>query len=317
MQKIPTTVFAGFLGSGKTTIISHLVDSLQASGQQVMYIKNEIGDENIDGQLMRGKNIQTKELLNGCICCTLVGPFMSAIDEIIEKFRPDRILIEASGAADPAAIALMIDSHPHLTRDGVISIIDVVNFEGYKNLSLTAQNQTKFTDLLVFNKVELVDFKRKEAVVGYVRELNNHSPVVEAAGGILRPEVAFGVSTAELDALLAEEKAEDADGHDQHHHHDHLEVDGIESFHVSFPGKIEEQSFRKYLETLPGSMYRIKGFVHLDSGKSAIVNKVGSRITFDEPPENLPSEKNSVVCIGFRISRLEEEVASQMRGLSE
>lgn len=317
MQKIPTTVFAGFLGSGKTTIISHLVDTLQKNGQQVIYIKNEIGDENIDGQLMQGKNIQTKELLNGCICCTLVGPFMSAIDEIIEKFQPDRVLIEASGAADPAAIALMIDSHPRLTRDGVISIIDVVNFEGYKNLSLTAQNQTKFTDLLVFNKVELADFKRKEAVVGYVRELNNHSPVVEAAGGILRPEVAFGVSTAELTSLLEEEKTEHDAGHDEHHHHDHLEVDGIESFHVTFPGRIEEESFRKYLQTVPGSIYRIKGFVHLDSGKSAIVNKVGSRITFDEPPASVPSEDNSIVCIGFRISRLKEEVAARMRGLAQ
>ena len=153
-NKIPTTVFSGFLGSGKTTIISHLIEVLQNKGEQVIYIKNEIGDTDIDSKILKGKGIKTKELLNGCICCTLVGPFITSINEVVETFNPDRILIEASGAADPSALALMIASHPLLERDGVIAIVDVVNFEGYKDLSVTAQNQTKFTDLIIFNKTK-------------------------------------------------------------------------------------------------------------------------------------------------------------------
>jgi len=168
-NKIPTTVFSGFLGSGKTTIISNLIDELQANNQQVIYIKNEIGDTDIDGKVLEGKGIKTKELLNGCICCTLVGPFISSINEIVETFSPDKIIIEASGAADPSALALMISLHPNLARDGVIGIIDVVNFEGYKDLSVTAQNQTKFTDLIIFNKIELVDIaKKKQWLVMFV-----------------------------------------------------------------------------------------------------------------------------------------------------
>lgn len=313
---IPTTVFAGFLGSGKTTIISHLVDSLQAQGKQVIYIKNEIGDENVDGAIMEGKHIKTKELLNGCICCTLVGPFIQAIDEVITQFRPDRIIIEASGAADPAAIALMIDSHPKMMRDGVISVIDVVNFEGYKDLSYTAQNQTKFTDLLVFNKVELASRERKEAVVGYVRELNNHSPVVEAPEGKLNPAVAFGISSLELDELLQTEKAQH-DGEGAHHEH-HLAEDGIESFHWTGAGHFAAPTLEEFLQKLPGAVYRVKGFVQLASSGAIdlmLINKVGTRITTTEPPSTKLEPRNSIVFIGFHINRQREEIERQLESI--
>ncbi len=313
MQKVPTTVFSGFLGSGKTTIISHLIEELQQSGVQVVYIKNEIGDENVDGQIMQGKNIATKELLNGCICCTLVGPFIQAIDEIIEKFHPDRLIIEASGAADPSAIALMIQSHPRLERDGSISVIDVVNFEGYKDLSQTAQNQTKFTDLLVFNKVELADLERKQAVVGYVRELNTHSPVVEAPQGRLHPQVAFGLSTTQLSALL--DSAEGVAHQAHHDHQNHLAEDGISTFHLTEEGSCSEADLRAFLTELPGSIYRVKGFVHLDSGEIIIANKVGSRISFEPAPEGFSNTTNSIVCIGFSIAPLANEVVNSLRSI--
>ncbi len=313
MQKVPTTVFSGFLGSGKTTIISSLIETLQKNGVQVVYIKNEIGDENVDGQIMEGKNIKTKELLNGCICCTLVGPFIQAIDEVIETLQPDRIIIEASGAADPSAIALMIDSHPRLERDGVISIIDVVNFEGYKDLSMTAQNQTKFTDLLVFNKVELVDLARKQAVVGYVRELNNHSPVVEAPKGTLDPNVVFGLSTKELDTLLASQEGQD---HAEHHHdHDHLAEDGITTFHLTLPGKCERADLQAFLEATPGSIYRIKGFVQLRDGSAVVANKVGKRINLEPAPEGVTTPRNSLVFIGFNILELKPEITTQFASI--
>jgi G3E family GTPase len=310
MHIVPTTVFSGFLGSGKTTIISHLIADLQSSGIQVVYIKNEIGDENVDGQIMRGQNIATKELLNGCICCTLVGPFIQAIDEIIEKFKPDRLIIEASGAADPSAIALMIQSHPKLERDGIISIIDVANFEGYKDLSQTAQNQTKFTDLLVFNKVELVDLDRTRAVVGYVRELNTHSPIVEAPQGKLNPEVAFGLSTNQLADLLI--SAEGVAHREHHEQHSHLQEDGITTFHIPTPGTCTLPDLEKFLTGLPGAIYRVKGFVQLSDGTTVVANKVGNRISFVPAPESTKITEGALVFIGFSIAELEGKIATQL-----
>src|SRR5574340_861654 len=151
-MKTPVTIFVGFLGSGKTTIISHLIDYLQSHGQQTVFIKNEVGNADLDGQLMKGKQIQTRELLNGCICCTFVGPLNNTIDELINQYHPDRIIIESAGTADPSSLAITIAHHPNLVRDGLITIIDVVNFEGYEKLDLIAQKQAEFTDLIVFNK---------------------------------------------------------------------------------------------------------------------------------------------------------------------
>ncbi len=308
--KSPTTVFTGFLGSGKTTIIANIIEQLQESGTQVVYIKNEIGAENIDAEIMRGKHITSKELLNGCICCTLVGPFITSINEVIEQFSPDRVIIEASGAADPAAIALMIDGHPKLERDGVISIIDVVNFSGYKDLSTTARNQTKFTDLIVFNKVEQVDIEQKRRVVGYVRELNATSPILEAPNGMLDPNLVFGVSSTELTTLLTA----------PHDHSHHLTQDGLESIALTFPGNISEEQLSSWIATLPNGVFRIKGIVHLPSGDTQILNTVGERTTFSPCPPETKRTENSLVLIGFKLKQIGIDaavLAAQLQKLTQ
>lgn len=312
---VPTTVFTGFLGSGKTTIIGHLIDELQANGEQVIYIKNEIGDENVDAAIMKGKHIKTKELLNGCICCTLVGPFIAAIDEIIATYQPTRIIIEASGAADPAALALMIDSQPKLYRDGVIAIVDVINFEGYIDLSLTAKNQTIFTDLIVFNKVENVDLQRKKAVVGYVRELNDHSPIVEAPGGKLAADVAFGLSTSQLNTLLKETGfQEDAVEHGHHPHDHHLSEDNISSFVLDLPEQVSIDGLRQFLDALPSSVYRVKGFITFDSGEKKLVNKVGVRADISDLEKDVSiPEKNLLIIIGFAVLENKDSIKSLLQ----
>lgn len=304
---IPTTIFTGFLGSGKTTIISKLIDELQSQGKQVIFIKNEIGSENIDAEIMRGKHIATRELLNGCICCTLVGPFISAINEISENFKPDRIIIEASGAADPSAIALMIQNHPKLIRDGVISIVDTTQFEGYKDLSITAKNQAKFTDLIVFNKIELSSLEDKKRVVGYVRELNDHSPIVESPNGVLDPTLAFGISSKDLQDLL--ELRPD--------HSHHLTQDGLESFHLQSQGEVAKEALSDWISQLPKSIFRIKGIINLENEGLNIINTVGSRTTYTQTESERADLENSIVCIGFHIAELKKEIEEQFLGLSD
>ncbi|MCA9368924.1 MAG: GTP-binding protein [Pseudomonadales bacterium] len=310
-HRVPTTVFSGFLGSGKTTIISHLIDTLQANGTKVAYIKNEIGDTDIDSKLMKGKDIETKELLNGCICCTLVGPFASAVSELITSYHPDRIIIEASGAADPSAIALMINSHPELTRDGIISIVDVENFEGYKDLSVTAQNQTQFTDLIIFNKVEMVPLDRKKAVVGYVRELNTHSPIIEAPAGTVDPEVVFGLDPKHLEPFILE--------HAQHKHthahtQNHIQSDHFEAFTLKSPQPISEEKVRSVLETLPKPIFRTKGIFLTPEGKWLSYNGVGKKVTI-EPVEDATSfNENIFVFIGVDADQFQNDIQKNLLG---
>ncbi len=299
-MKTPVTIFVGFLGSGKTTIISHLIDFLQAQGQQTVYIKNEVGNADLDAQLMKGKDIQTKELLNGCICCTLVGPLNNAIDELIQKYHPDRIIVESAGTADPASLAMTISHHPLLTRDGLITIVDVVNFDGYEKLDLIARKQAEFTDLIVFNKVELVDLVRKRAVVGYVRELNEYAPIVEAINGQLNPDLAFGLAASQLGPLIHE--------HQPRHQ---SEADQIEAFTYETDQLIDPLQLTKVLESLPKNVFRIKGIVRFRDNSFKVLNAVFKRFDYAELPPQVKVDKTKLIIIGYLIKQNQNELIDQ------
>src|SRR5690242_204186 len=110
-MKIPTTVVTGYLGAGKTTIILNLIKQLQED-YQVVWLKNEYGNLSIDSELAKEHNIEVKEMLNGCLCCVLVGKLKDALHEIIRDYTPDRIIIESSGTAYPLPIVLEINEIP-------------------------------------------------------------------------------------------------------------------------------------------------------------------------------------------------------------
>lgn len=304
-QKIlPTTIVNGFLGSGKTTIISHLIDQLIAKGENVVYVKNEIGETDLDAQLMRGKNIVAKELLNGCICCTLVGPFLASINELISTYHPDRIIIESAGSADPASLALMVDNHPNLKRDGVISIIDVVNFNGYEKINQVTKRQTEFTDLIIFNKVELTDEDRKKQVVGYVREINEKSPIVEAKNGIVNSDLIFGI-TSDLIPHLEDD-----------HHHAHTQEDEISAFTYTKNKSLSKDNLKNFLQNLPKNIFRVKGFFESES-RTWIVNHVFNRTDFEEV---LPERKNNLsgtmlIFIGYKPQGNQDEIVKKLENL--
>ena len=306
-KKLPATIFSGFLGSGKTTIISHVIEVLQAQGIKVAYIKNEIGDTDIDTKIMQGTDIQTKELLNGCICCTLVGPFASAVTELISTFHPDKIIIEASGAADPSALALMVGSHPELYRDGVISVIDAENFEGYKDLSITAQRQTQFTDLIIFNKVEMVSLQQKKTVVGYVRELNTHSPIIEAPEGKVNPELLFGLDAAHLDSFIR--------AHGKHTDgslSDHIASDGFSAFTLKSTDPMDPQHLEAVLSTLPREVFRTKGIFKTAENQWFSYNGVGKKVTFAPLSSQPEVSENLFVFIGINADAHEETISQAL-----
>jgi G3E family GTPase len=323
-HKVPATLFSGFLGSGKTTIIGHLIDDLQSQNVQVAYVKNEVGTDTIDEDIVRGKNILTKELLNGCICCTLVGNFYQALTEIVETIHPDRILIEASGIGDPVAIALTLQSHPLIRRDGVVTIIDVVNYNGVPELNKVSQHQAEFTDLIIFNKVELVSDERKRQVVGYVREVNTTAPIVEAPEGHLHPSLVFGLFANDIDGqtkMLELKKVEiekETQLHEEgtpHEHHSHLEDDRIETFTISSDKTYDTEKLVTVLSSLPQRVFRVKGFVFVKNGdqkKMVIVNGVNQQFEVTDVPNGFGEQNGKLVCIVFMIRELQQEVETKI-----
>ena len=297
MQKIPTTIVTGFLGSGKTTVINHLIDYLQKQDEKVAYVKNEIGQEDSDAKLMRGKNIQTRELLNGCICCTLVGPFINSINELVATYKLDRIIIESAGTADPASLALMVENHPLISRDGLVAIIDVENFEGYKDIHDAAKHQAEMTDLIVFNKIENASLDQKRRVVGYVRELNEYSPIVEAPMGKINPELVFGIANKEIGNLVAGKI---------HHDHD----DQITAFTYISNGVFDKNKLTQAIKNLPKSIFRVKGVVKTNEDWQ-VINAAYKRVDYSKAADVLLTEfkHTKLIIIGFKIQNQQETIS--------
>ncbi|MCJ1443128.1 MAG: hypothetical protein MMC23_003625 [Stictis urceolatum] len=197
---IPITIVTGFLGSGKTTLILNLIPQLPPT-YKVALLKNEFGDVKIDSELASSKAISgVQELLNGCICCNLVGQLSTALSTLRSTVHPDRIIIETSGSAFPATLALEINrlarETSYYTLDGVISVVDCENWQGYEDTSVTARMQARYTDLIVLNKWELAGEARVEDCLDRIGDLETQTAVVRSERGRVPVGLVLGLDGA-------------------------------------------------------------------------------------------------------------------------
>ncbi|KAI1951042.1 hypothetical protein LOZ57_001592 [Ophidiomyces ophidiicola] len=275
MPPIPITIITGFLGSGKTTILLNLIPQLPPT-YRLALLKNEFGDVAIDSQLAAATSISgVRELLNGCICCNLVGQLGDALLQLRDQVAPDRIVIETSGSAFPATLAMEVnrvaaETGGGFVLDGVVSVVDVENWEGYDDTSYTAKLQAKYTDLIIFNKWEAVDERRFDVCLDRIGDLEVQTPWVKSAKGMVEKDVLLGVDGA----LLAKEACDK--GHAgldlilmgakdrlQDHAHDHQSEVEVLSVTLSIPDAsmvVDTVSLAHLLQSAPkDEIYRIKG----------------------------------------------------------
>ncbi|TID27831.1 putative GTP-binding protein YjiA [Venturia nashicola] len=277
---IPITIITGFLGSGKTTLILNLIPQLPKD-YRLALIKNEFGDVAVDSQLATSQAISgVRELLNGCICCNLVGSLGDALEQLRVEQSPDRIVIETSGSAFPATLAMEVNrlanQNSHYSLDGVISVIDVENWKGYDDTSLTAKLQAKYTDLLVLNKWEHVSERAYEDCVDRILalELDVQTPREKSDKGWVNKDLLLG-----LDAKLA--SFEGKYGHDHEHANDHqseVEVLSV-TLTSSHPANgVNMEKLFDWLNSPPkDEVYRIKGiFYCLDAPAASTGEKAAS-----------------------------------------
>lgn len=195
-------------------------------------LKNEFGDVAVDSELASAQAISgVQELLNGCICCNLVGQLSDALDTLRKDVSPDRIVIETSGSAFPATLAMevnrLIKETGQYLLDGIVSVIDVENWKGYEDTSYTAKVQAQYNDLIVLNKWELVDERRLEDVEDRILDLGLDPPTprTKSSKGWVDKNLIFG-----LDAGLSKDLS--LKGH-HGHDHDHMDVDDHAHEHQS------------------------------------------------------------------------------------
>ncbi|PIA14723.1 cobW-domain-containing protein [Coemansia reversa NRRL 1564] len=286
----PVTVFTGFLGAGKTTIILNLLKRVDPD-YNIVLLKNEFGDAETDSALIRESHIQVTEMTNGCLCCVLVGQMKNALQEMKERYKPDRIIVETSGSAFPAPIAWQIREMEHcgFHLDAILTVIDCINFCGYQDTSYTARLQAKYTDLILLNKCEHVTERQLDIVVDHVNELNTDTPKLKViAGSGVDPEMIFGLDTA-LFTILQSTPLDTSEGYRDNPapallDHHNMEIDLVE-ISRKWSGDAAQLicpiAFVSFLKSLPSEdVYRVKGIVRLAGGQLYIVNHAFGRYTF-------------------------------------
>lgn len=289
-DKLPTpvTILTGYLGAGKTTVILNLMQKVPKE-YKIAWLKNEMGNTSVDTELADAqKTTMVKEMLQGCICHTLVGNLSQALTELAQT-HPDRIIIETSGSATPAPIVWEIRKDPALLVDGVVTVIDAENFKGYINKSPSLKMQAKYTDLILINKHENLDERTLEDNLDDLYEINLDTPKIFTKKGVVSPEVLFGLESA----LFSTKESYQAVESEIQSEHQGLEADVLEfrPEHIFS----SEEVFSLGEQFPKKNFYRIKGIVRTDE-ESLVINCAFGRCVVSKIKKEGVEPK--IVCMG-------------------
>jgi G3E family GTPase len=293
-EPIPLTVLTGFLGAGKTSLLNRLITDPALADTAV--IINEFGAIGLDHLLVKPIKDGVVLLQSGCLCCTLRGDLVDALEQLLRDldngrvaFR--RVMLETTGLADPAPVLQTVMAHPYLVMryrlDGVITVVDAVNGAATLDQHLESVKQVAVADRLVLTKTDLIDTPErraaKDGLVTRLRALNPAAPILDAAAGEATPQRLLGCGLFDPDRkipdvkrwLAAEAYAEQAasgdhhdDQHDGHHQHDVNRHDGrIRAFSFAADAAIPAAMLEMFLDLLRSvhgpNLLRLKGVVKI------------------------------------------------------
>ena len=267
---IPMTVIGGYLGAGKTTLINQLLANSQ--GKRLFVLVNDFGEINIDAKLLASRTEDTISLTNGCVCCSMGADLYMAIGRVLDlEDRPDHIIVEASGVADPAAIANAAIAEPDLSYAGIIGIVDGTNFLNLvddRHIGEQIQSQITCADVVVISKTTTI------------------SPQLEDSVKKLNPAHLILLTTiTTLPALLLEDLEPNPLTLNQTHSHpDYIRWIGTGD------RQFDREALKRIMAKKPAGLFRLKGFVQGHDGISWLVQVVGAKI-------NLKQVKQHATCL--------------------
>ncbi len=328
--KIPATVITGFLGSGKTTLIRHLLAN--AGGRRIALIVNEFGDVGVDGEILKGcgdaacPDDDIMELSNGCICCTVAEDFIPTMQKLLERPEPpEHIVIETSGLALPQPLVNAFnwpEISTRVTVDGVVSVVDGraaadgqfahdlaavnaqraadENLDHETPLSELFEDQIAAADMIVINKTDLLSTEETTALAADLQRASREGvKVVPATMGRLPADVLLGLGAA-AEADMAARHAPHHDHDHDHHEHDH---DDFESFAVSLGEIPDPAAFAERLAQVirAHAILRLKGFAAVTGKPMRLaIQAVGPRVDhyYDRPFAGDEPRETRLVVIG-------------------
>ncbi len=274
LGRTPVTIVTGFLGSGKTTLLNHL---LSAGGiGRTAALVNDFGAIDIDAALVTAVADEVVQLANGCICCTINGDLLAAVQRTLALTPPiDRILVETTGLADPLPVGLTFlqtDLRQETVLEAVVTVVDCASFALDLFKADAAMAQIVHADILVLNKTDVADADAVDSIERRVTVLKPRARVWRTSHGRVPPAVIFDMAPA---SSLADEAAA--------HTHDHLIGDGFVAHAFRVPGSLSARAFQAWLDAgLPRAVYRAKGIVAFDSPRGHFVFQFcGGRSSFE------------------------------------
>src|SRR5438552_17972614 len=278
--RVPITLVTGPLGSGKTTLLRHILATRLA---KIAIVMNEFGEIAIDTKVIEGKNVRLAELGGGCVCCSLLGEFEAAVNEIIQLAAPDTIIVETTGLAEPEALVFNIqEALPQCRLDGVISVIDADMLVRFPELGHTTRLQIQGADILLLNKVDLVEPAQIEPLETKLHKVTPTAAIVRTDHCRVDPELLFGIPQ------LREKKLSPP----KHKHH--LEFEWLT---FGYKKTFSRDCFERFADSLLAAVIRAKGFVRFADG-AHLFNFVAGRWDL-EPFE---SAETQLVFIGKKIA---------------
>lgn len=296
---VPVTVIGGYLGTGKTTLINHLLH--HANGIRLAIMVNDFGELPIDATLIESEDGNIINLSGGCVCCSYGNDLQAALIEINNSdAAPEQIIIEASGVALPGAIGAAVTLLRYLRLHGVITLVDAATVQETardKYLSDTIERQLHDADLVVVNKADLVSTEQLNDTVNWISAMNPSTKIATCQYAQVATELI-------LDNLLNTDTTPPAQGSGHTVH--------FESIALNITPLLSAESVARFLATGQPHILRAKGFVSDQSGTLKTIQVVGRRWAVSDAP---PHARPGVVCIGLTgtlsLADLEQELSTQ------
>ncbi|CAM5761370.1 cobalamin biosynthesis protein CobW [Labrys miyagiensis] len=314
-RRIPATVVTGFLGSGKTTLINHILH--KENGKKIAVIVNEFGEISIDGQLVvRDDQAELVEFNNGCLCCTVRGDLIDTLQRLHDRTDDlAGILIETTGLADPAPVASTFfvadEVKSSIKLDAFVTLVDAVNIDTNLEQSAEAVEQVAFSDIILINKVDLVDAERLKAVEARIRSLNPLARIHFTRDSQIDIDKIIGVGAFDLVQKL---EVDPTFLDDHEHEHD----DEVGSFILEESRPIDLNLFSIWLNSIAQArgqdLYRTKGIFHARGFRQRIVFQSVRMLTTmrqDRPWTDDEPRTSQFVVIGKNLDR--EEFADGLK----
>ena len=276
-QATPVTILTGFLGAGKTTLLNRILNG--SHGLRVAVLVNDFGSINIDTELIVGVEDNAISLANGCVCCNIRDDLIETVEMVINRpENPEYILLEASGVADPSGIALTFAIPKFRDRIRLDSIISIVDAEQafahpeYPYVQVLKLRQIGFSDMVVLNKVDLVDDVQLQKVRDWINSRMRRVRIVETVQCDMPLEILLAVGRFDPQQLV------DSDNGHNHDHTDHGQAFSTWSYQTDQPLSLEALN-EMVKKRLPGNIYRCKGVIYAAEApeRRAVLQVVGRR----------------------------------------